>query len=358
MPALSYWPSMEDGLPMRGGFNRLIMAISACCLLTVAATAAPAAEPDPAVTYANQHAAHGIKYREGWFGTGNTRLHYVEAGRGPLVILQHGFPSYWFSFFDQMEVLKTRYRVVAVDGLGAGLSAKPVDLAPYRIDRLAAQLDGLARRLNGGKRFALIGHDWGAALAFAYAQGYPDRLTTVIGLSAPPYNLFLDLVSRDPEQQSRSAYMERFQKLSLANLQQPGFTERFWRGAYGGLIAAGDLTASEGDLFRQALADPLAVNGGMNWYRANLTSFSRLDASWRWPADNARIPVPALLIWGEADRTFVPSAVDRFPDYAEQSTIVRLPGINHWATMEQPQRANQAILTFLDRHLPGKRARR
>ena len=348
---------------MRGGFTRLIMAIAACGLLTVAAqSAAPAAatapSADPAVTYANQHAAGGIKYREGWYGTGDTRLHYVEAGRGPLVILQHGFPSHWFSFFDQMEVLKSRYRVVAVDGLGAGLSAKPVDPAPYRVDRLAAQLDGLARQLNGRKRFALVGHDWGAALAFAYAQAYPDRLTAVIGLSAPPYNLFLDIVSHDPEQQRRSAYMERFQKLTLADLQKPGFTERFWQGAYGNLIAAGDLTGPEGELFRQALADPLAVNGGMNWYRANLTMFANLDASWRWPADNARIKVPALLIWGEADRTFVTAAVDRFPETADQPAIVRLPGINHWATMEQPARATQAIEEFLGKHMLDGRARR
>jgi pimeloyl-ACP methyl ester carboxylesterase len=339
---------------MLGRFSRFVIVV-----VTALTAAMPArAAPDPAVTYANQHAADGNTYREGYFGSGDTRLHYVEVGRGPLIILYHGFPSYWFSFFDQMEELKTRYRVVAVDGLGAGLSAKPVEPALYRIDRLAAQLDGLARHLNGGKRFALVGHDWGAALAFAYAQGYPDRLTAVVGLSAPPYNLFLDLVSQDPEQQRRSAYMERFQKLTLADLQRPGFTERFWQGAYGNLIATGDLTVAEGELFRQALADPLAVNGGMNWYRANLTAFAKLDETWRWPIDNPKINAPALLIWGDADQTFVGAAAIRMPDYANRGTVVHLPGINHWATMERPELANRAIGDFLAKHHPAQRARK
>jgi epoxide hydrolase 4 len=142
------------------------------------------AEPaDPAVAHANSISTGAIGYREGYYGSGDTRLHYVEAGRGPLVILYHGFPSFWYSWFDQMEVLKTRYRVVAVDGLGANLSGKPADLAPYRVEALAKQLDGLARHLNGKRRFTLVGHDWGAALAFAYAQAYPARRSTCSSIS-------------------------------------------------------------------------------------------------------------------------------------------------------------------------------
>ena len=336
--------------------HRLYVAL-VCCVFP-SAVIAKQVTADPAVSYANKVARDHVAYHEGYFGSGDTRLHYVEAGRGPLVILYHGFPSFWFSFFDQMEVLKTRYRVVAVDGLGAGLSAKPVELAPYRIDRLAAQLDNLARHLNGRKRFALIGHDWGSALAFAYAQGYPGRLTAVIGLSAPPYNLFLDLVASDTDQQRRSAYMESFLNLTLADLKVPGVTERIWQQSYGRLIAAGGLTAQEGELFRQALADPLAVNGGMNWYRANITAFTKVRDQQRWPVGNPKIPVPALLIWGDADQTFVGAAADRMPDYASDVTVIHLPGINHWATMEQPELANQAIGEFLAKHHPARRVRK
>lgn len=137
-----------------------------------------------------------------------------------------------------------------------------------------------------------------------------------------------------------------------------GVTVRHWQQSYGSLIAAGGLTTQEGDVFRQALADPLAVNGGMNWYRTNLSEFASLDTSWRWPADNPGIKVPALLIWGEADRTFVRAAADRILDYADNVTVIHLPGINHWAIIEQPELANRAIEAFLGTHAPVGRVTR
>lgn len=316
-------------------------------LLALLASAPALAVPDPAVVHANSIRSGNLAYREGWYGSGDTRLHYVEAGKGPLIILYHGFPSFWYSWFDQMEMLKGRYRVVAVDGLGAGMSAKPTSREAYRIEALAAQLDGFARHLNGRKRFILIGHDWGAALAFAYAQAYPQRLHKVIGISAPPYNLFLDLVRGDAEQQRRSSYMQRFRTVTLADIAKRGLGESIWKQSYDGLIATASLTMAEGELFRSALADPRAIDGGMEWYRANMPPFDRIGDSDRWPSHNAKIAVPALLIWGEADRTFVSGFVDRMPQYADALSVVRLPSIGHWATIEKPECANAAIAQFL-----------
>ena len=302
---------------------------------------------DPAVVHANNIRNGAIAYKEGYYGTGDARLHYVEAGKGPLIVMYHGFPSFWYSYFDQMEVLKTHYRVVAVDALGAGRSAKPLSIDAYRIDLLAAQVDKLARHLNGGERFTLIGHDWGAALAFAYAQGYPDRLNAVIGISAPPFNLFLHLVGNNADQQSRSQYMQLFRTLTLADLSKPGTTERIWQQTYGGLIAGGHLSPKETKFFRHALTDPEAINGGMNWYRANIPPFDHIGPAHYWPQANPKIKVPALLIWGEADRTFVNDFIAKMPEYADDFNVVTLPKINHWATMESPEMATQAIETFL-----------
>ena len=307
------------------------------------------ARPDPAVVHANTVAAGPQRYTEGYFGRGAARLHYVSVGKGPLIIFHHGFPSFWYSGFDQMEALKSRYRVVAVDGLGAGLSAKPVAAAAYRIDRLAARLDALSRHLGGNARFTLIGHDWGAALAFAYAQGYPRRLDAVIGISAPPYNLFLDLVRDSPAQQARSQYMQVFRRLTLQQLQASDTPERIWRQSYAGLLASGDLSPAEGDLFRQVLRDPRAMNGGMNWYRANIPAFDAIGMANHWPRNNPRITVPTLLVWGDADKTFADEMLTRITDYATDLAIARLPGINHWATMENPGLATAAIIAFLDK---------
>lgn len=323
------------------------------CMISLAGQAR-AEIADPAVAYANSASRSSGEYREGYFGEGDNRLHYVEAGKGPLVIFYHGFPSFWFSWFDQMEALKGRYRVVAVDGLGAGLSAKPENAEAYRIDRLAAQIDALARQLNGKKRFALVGHDWGAALAFAYAQAYPKRLNAVVGMSAPPYNLFLDLVRSNKEQQSRSTYMQLFRSLSLEDIRARNLGELIWRQSYGALLDRGDLSKAEGDLFRAALSDPAAIDGGMNWYRANIPPVDRIGKDTYWPSRQAKIETPALLIWGEADGTFVPEFLDRMNGYSSRMTIVRLPGVNHWTPMEQPGKSNEALAAFLDKHA-GKR---
>jgi epoxide hydrolase 4 len=304
---------------------------------------------DPAVTHANSIRSGPIAYREGWYGTGDTRLHYVEAGRGPLVMLYHGFPSFWYSWFDQMEALKGRYRVVAVDGLGANLSGKPADLAPYRVAALAKQLDELARHLNGKRRFTLVGHDWGAALAFAYAQAYPQRLHGVVGISAPPFNLFLDTVANDPDQQARSGYMQRFRALTLSGIKTDGLAPRIFTSSYQSLIASGALTAAEAELFRAVLSDPATIDGGMNWYRANVPPFAEISERDYWPARQLELKMPALLIWGNGDQTFVTATLDRFQAAVPRAQVVRIEGVNHWATMEADPGTTKALVAFLER---------
>jgi pimeloyl-ACP methyl ester carboxylesterase len=326
-----------------------ILLFALCLLLPSGNASAQAA--DPAVAHANAVRDGAIGYKEGYFGEGDNRLHYVEAGKGPLVILYHGFPSFWYSWFDQMEALKGRYRVVAVDALGAGLSAKPESVEAYRVEKLAAQIDALARHLNGRKRFTLVGHDWGAALAFAYAQAYPKRLNAVVGMSAPPYNLFLDLVRTNKRQQERSTYMQLFRAVKLDDIRSRNMAEQIWKQSYGALIERGDLSAAEGELFRTALSDPLTINGGMNWYRANVPPIGQIGESSYWPSKTATIRVPTLLIWGEADGTFVPEFLDRMPVYATRLKIVRLPGTNHWTSMEQPTKANAALAEFLAQNI-------
>ena len=115
-------------------------------------------------------------FEEGYFETGGVNVHYMAAGAGPLLIFYHGFPLFWFSFHHQMTALKDEYRVVAVDGPGINLSSKPDSLEPFRLPNLVAQLDALAAHLGGDEPFYLVGHDWGGALAWSFAQHLPARL--------------------------------------------------------------------------------------------------------------------------------------------------------------------------------------
>ena len=327
-------------------YAMILMSLWGCATMPTPATLA-AARTDPAVTLANRQSSGGPSYREGYFGEGEARLHYVEAGEGPLIILYHGFPSFWYSWFDQMEELKHCYRVVAVDALGAGLSAKPLDSEPYRVERLAAQLEALSQHIAPGDRYILMGHDWGAALSWTYAQHYPERLHQLVVMSAPPYNLFVRLAAQDAEQQARSQYMQRFRAISYDQIVSGAIPATLWQQSYGGIISSGAISVEEGELFRAALSDPRAVNGGMNWYRANLVDFASLNRINPWPGRFASTTVPTLLLWGDDDQTFVPRFLDLAPEYASDLRIVRLPGVGHWTSMQRPELANSAITQFL-----------
>ena len=302
---------------------------------------------DPAVAYANTNGLGHTRYKQGWFGSGDTRLHYVEVGKGPLVILYHGFPSNWFSWFDLMETLKSQYRVVAVDGLGAGLSGKPSSLEPYRINRLGKQLDRLSRHLNGNRRYILIGHDWGAALSMAYAQAYPKRLRAVVGMSAPPYNLFMEMVRNNPDQRERSAYMQRFRAMTLDSVQQSGFAPRFARQVYHGLSDEGHLSAEEAALFEASVGLPETMTGGINWYRANVPDFESQKQLPQWPRRNRPISVPVLIVWGGKDTTFVSTFLDEMPRYASKLSVLQLPETGHMTPIENSEQSSKEIAAFL-----------
>ena len=110
-------------------------------------------------------------------------------------------------FSPQIEALKTRFRVVAIDGPGVNLSSKPQNIELYKLENLALQIDELARHLSGDEPFYLVGHDWGGALAWAYAQRHPQRLHKVVAINAPPANQLIELLASNTEQQKRRLHV-------------------------------------------------------------------------------------------------------------------------------------------------------
>jgi epoxide hydrolase 4 len=291
--------------------------------------------------------SESIEFSEGFVTLDDTRLHYVSGGSGKLVLFYHGFPSYWYSWKHQLTALAKDYHVVAVDGLGANLSDKPTDTAAYGISKLAQQLQQLAHALNGGETFILVGHDWGGALAWAYAQQYPQDLDKLIVLSAPPYNLFLELLQSNPAQQQASTYIERLKKTGREKTLGTGEANLMWSVGYSGLLEREQLSQVDGEHFKKALAQPGALAGGINWYLANIPATNAITEEDFWPSRTATTAVDSLLIWGGEDKTFVPAFLEQLPDYASQLQIEILPGVGHWPSLEAPETVNRMIRSFI-----------
>jgi len=288
-------------------------------------------------------------FREGYFEYEGVTLHYVEAGAGPLVIFYHGFPLFWYSFHHQMSALKAHYRVVAVDGPGINLSSKPDNLAQFKLAKLAEQLDQLAHHLTGDQKFFLVGHDWGGALAWSYAQHYSNRLHKVVAINAPPTNQLLALLENDPEQQKRSQYMYSIRDGDTHKLITENGGERLWTNAYAKLRSLPHYTQEDDAIFKQGLAQSGAIDGGINWYRANVPALSEIGDADYWPSRTASTSAPGLLIWGEADDTFVPHFIDDLPRYVTNLEVKRIPAVGHSPMLEVPETVNEILLEYFAR---------
>ena len=274
-------------------------------------------------------------------------LHYVSAGSGQLVVLYHGFPSYWYAWKEQLAQLAKHYRVVAVDGLGINLSDQPESIEHYKIQNLASQLNSFITQINGKQEYILMGHDWGGALAWAYAQRYPDNIDKLVVFSAPPYNLFLELLSGNADQQQSSAYVNRLKSMADIELG-PEAKDRMWSIGYSKLINNGLISVDDGDQFRNAMHRGDTLLGGVKWYKANIPVFEEIEDSDFWPSRTASTSVPSLLVWGEKDRTFVAECIRRLPQYASDLRVEIIPNANHWPMFEAKEEVNTLVADFLE----------
>jgi pimeloyl-ACP methyl ester carboxylesterase len=271
-------------------------------------------------------------------------LHVAEAGPGdgPLVILLHGFPEFWFGWREHIAPLaQAGYRVVAPDQRGYNLSSKPKGVAAYRLDVLAADVFALADAL-GRDRFSVAGHDWGASVAWWMATRRPERLERLAILNAPHPAVWREAMTRDPAQRKKSRYVQMLRIPAL-----PEFLVR--AGGYKGLAEAFKGAARPDafgpdamDAYQAAWRRPGALTATLNWYRALFAQ----DL----PVPPPRsIPTPTLILWGDRDEFAVPEMAERSAELCANVRVEHLPAATHWIAHDAPEAVRQALLDFLPR---------
>lgn len=294
----------------------------------------------------DEHEAGDPQIRHGYAQVGDVRLHYAECGEGErLVLLLHGFPECWYSWRHQLKALGARYRVVAPDMRGYNLSDKPDRVEDYRVPRLVDDVTGLIRHF-GAREAAVVGHDWGAAVAWAVAQHYPDYVWKLAALQVPPPAVWAKNLSL--RQLLRSWYMFFFQ---LPRVPEWWIRRDDFEGL-GKMLRAtsrpGTFADADVEFYKSALKEPGALTAAINYYRANLRAFltRRPKGEMR---TYERVRVPTLFVYGERDFAIIPETAAGVADYVNAPyTELRLARANHWVQQEYPAEVNAALLSFLD----------
>lgn len=276
-----------------------------------------------------------------FFETNGIRLHVVQAGpkSGIPIFLLHGFPEFWYGWRRQIPALvESGFRVIIPDQRGYNLSDKPKGIKNYRVDELVRDILGLIDSLEY-KKVNLVGHDWGAVVAWYLAHRHPERLQRLGILNVPHPLVFRRFVTRDFEQMRRSWYAFFFQ---LPWLPEMGMRAGDWRGAVRALRGSGKIhTFTNEDIarYKEAWSQPGAMTAMINWYRA-------VRYQTKLPKE-MRIKVPTLMMWGVKDVALTYRMARPSIDYCDDGKLIFFPDATHWVQHDAAEEVNHYLIDFL-----------
>jgi len=271
--------------------------------------------------------------------TNRITVHAVVAGPrdGPLVVLLHGFPEFWYGWRKQIGALAAAgFRVVAPDGRGYNLSEKPPAVRDYALDRLAADIVGIIAA-QGRDRAIVVGHDWGAVVAWWTATRHPSWVARLAILNVPHPAVIQPYLRRHPQQLLRSWYVFFFQ---LPWLPETLTRLGNWRAGVRTLRDSsrpGTFSNADLERYREAWSQPGAFTAMINWYRA-LVRYQPTFAP-------SRVTLPTLILWGRHDAFLAPELAELSLNLCIDGRLTVLE-TTHWVQHEAPERVNRELIEF------------
>jgi pimeloyl-ACP methyl ester carboxylesterase len=267
---------------------------------------------------------------EGFADSGGVKIYYVTQGKGPLVVLIHGFPDFWYLWRDQMPALAKHFQVVAIDQRGYNLSDKPAKVEDYAVDKLVGDVAAVLKHFKQDKA-VLVGHDWGGIVAWSFAMTHPDQTDRLVILNCPhPKGLIRELAN-NPQQQENSQYARELQKPDAAAKLTPELLVGFRK---------------EGPEDRKKYLEALgrsSMEGMLNYYKANYPRPPYKD-------DRTFPPVkcPVLLIHGLEDKYLLPGALNDTWKWVEKEvTLVTVPKAGHWVQRDAADLVTRRMVWWL-----------
>lgn len=274
------------------------------------------------------------------FRNGEVTLNAVAAGpkNGPVVLLLHGFPEFWYGWHKQIDPLAAAgFRVIVPDQRGYNKSSKPSGVCSYALTELVSDVIAIADQL-GQERIFLAGHDWGAAVAWSVALLHPNRVAKLAILNVPHPSVMRRYLMKNRSQLRKSWYMFFFQ---LPYLPEAFLSaSNFRRGAASLAGSSRPGTFSEDDLaqYRAAWSQPGALTAMIHWYRAAFRYRAKFS--------DRTVRVPTRILWGLRDRFLMAEMAQDSLRYCTQAELIPFPEATHWLQHEEPARVSQIFVDF------------
>jgi pimeloyl-ACP methyl ester carboxylesterase len=278
---------------------------------------------------------------EGFIQTNGVRLHIVQSGpkNGIPVVMLHGFPEFWYGWRRQIPALSAAgCRVVVPDQRGYNLSEKPHGIKAYRLHELVNDVIGLIDALEYEK-VNLVGHDWGALVAWSIGIWKPERLHRLAVMNVPHPAVAARFVARDLDQMRRSWYVFAMQPPALPEAL---LRARDWRWLERALRGSGKLhtfTNAEVAEYKRSWAQPGALTGMLNWYRAAVQYRPALPRE-------LRVTPPTLMLWGMRDIALSHRMARPSIDYCDDGKLIFFEDASHWVQLDAAEEVNRLLIEF------------
>ena len=268
--------------------------------------------------------------------------------KNPVLLLLHGFPEFSGAWEELAPLLSDQFYCVAPDQRGYGQSYRPSDLESYKIHHLVSDVVGILEHIGGSA--IVLGHDWGASVAYALAMSHPTMVEKLIIMNGVHPLPFQRALVESPEQIAASQYIHWLRRAGSEQVLVENDFERL-RAMFSHGMDMQWLSGEKWDAYRSAWGDVEGVKAMVNWYRATGLYVPKLDEPIEpmphMEAGEMMIQMPHLLLWGAADTALLPQSYTGLEALAPQLKFASIPDTDHWLHHQKPEAIADIILNWI-----------